>query len=165
MNNVVHVTFGPSALSLFEKACEIDDYDPKEGIHLYRRAIRLDPTLWSAMTNLGRVYFRLGEIGAAMNWWERAVRTNPQAADAHYNLGYLRLLKEDYRAAVARFEMAIGIEPRFANAYYNLAEALAKLGRREDARACLRTHIKLRGEWTVEARAALGVRLIQGGAS
>jgi tetratricopeptide (TPR) repeat protein len=164
MNNVVHVVFGPSASSLFAKACEIDDYDPKEGIRLYRRAIHLDPSRSDAMTNLGRVYFRLGETGAAINWWERAVRTNPQAADAHYNLGYLRLLKGDYRAAIARFEMAIGIEPGFANAYYNLAEALVKLGRHAEAQACLRTHIKLRGEWTVEARAALGVRLIQGGA-
>lgn len=161
MNNVVHVTFGPSALSLFEKACEIDDYDPAEGIRLYRRAIQIDPTLWGAMTNLGRVYFRLNEIGAAMNWWERAVRTNPRAADAHYNLGYLRLVKEDYRAAIARFEMAIGIEPDFADAYFNLAEALAKLGRREDARACLRMHIKLRGSWSVEALEQLGLRLVK----
>lgn len=161
MSNVVYAKFGPSASVLFEKACGIDDKDPQEGIRLYRRAIHLDPKCDEAMGNLGRVYFKLGEFGAAESWWRRAIETNPRAADSHYNLGYLWLLKRDYRAAITHFEMAIGAEPNFANAYYNLAEALAKLGRREEARACLRTHIKLHGGWTVEARRELGVRLVK----
>ncbi len=161
MNNVVHVNFAPSAFSLFQKAYVIDDEDPEEGIRLYRRAIHIDPSCDEAMANLGRVYFRLKEFGAAETWWKRAVQTNPRAADAHYNLGYLYLVKGDYRGAITHFEMAIGAEPDFANAYFNLAEALWKLGRREEGRACLRTHIKLRGAWTTEARMVLsGMRLI-----
>ena len=161
MNNVVHVKFGPSVFSLFEKACAIDDVDPEEGIRLYRRALHLDPMCDEAMANLGRIYFRAGDLDLAETWWMRAVQTNRRAVDAYYNLGYLLLVKEDYRAAITQFEMASGIEPDFADAYFNLAEALAKLGRREEARACLRTHIKLRGAWTTEARAALGVRLVK----
>ena len=128
MNNVVHVNFGPSSFALCEKAYAIDDYDPVEGIRLYRRAIHLDPMCDAAMTNLGRVYFRLGEFGAAETWWKRAIETNKRAADAHYNLGYLWLVKEDYHLAIAHFEMSICIEPDFADAYYNMAEALGKAG-------------------------------------
>lgn len=162
-NNVVHVTFGPSAYSLFMKACAIDDHDPDEAIRLYRRAIHLDPGCSEAMTNLGRVYFRMSLYGAAEAWWDRSIKVNPRAADAYYNLAYLRLIRKDYRSAITHFEMVIGIEPSFADAYYNLAEALSELGRHEEARACLRTHIKLRGAWSVEAQELLGMRLIQGG--
>jgi superkiller protein 3 len=163
--NVIHVDFAPSrkhlALSLYSKACDIDEKDPKEGARLYIRAIRLDPTLWDAMSNLGRIYYNAGEFGAAENWWKRAVRTNQRAADAYYNLGYLRLMKKDYQEAVTHFEMAIAAEPDFTDAFFNLGEALNKLGRREEARACWRMHIELRGEWTTEARAALGLRVVK----
>ena len=165
MSIVVHVDFTPSrkrlAFSLYEKACNIDDDDPKEGSRLYRRAIRLDPAFFEAMSNLGRIYFRAGEYGAAENWWKRAIRTNPIAADAHYNLGYMLLVRKSYQEAVSHFEMAIGAEPNFADAYFNLAEALSKLGRRDEARTYWRIHIKLRGEWTTEAYAALGLRLVK----
>jgi tetratricopeptide (TPR) repeat protein len=163
--NVIHVDFTPSrkrlAYSLYAKACEIDDKDPKEGTRLYRRAIHLDPACWEAMGNLGRLYFKAGEFGAAENWWKRATRTNIHAADAYYNLGYLRLMKRDYQEAITYFEMAIGAEPYFANAYYNLGEALSRMRRSEEARACWRMHIKLRGEWITEASAAMGLRVVK----
>ena len=166
MSTVIHVDFTPSrkrlAYSLYTKACEIDDKDPKEATRLYRRAIHLDPAFWEAMSNLGRIYFRADEFGAAENWWKRATRTNPQGAtDAYYNLGYLRLMKGDYQDAITHFELAIAAEPYFANAYYNLGEALSRMRRSEEARACWRMHIKLRGEWMTEARAAMGLRVVK----
>lgn len=165
MSTVVHVDFAPSrkrlAFLLYKKAYGIDDNNPKEGARLYRRAIDLDPSFYDAMSNLGRIYFRVGEFGAAENWWKRAIRTNQRGADAYYNLGYLRLVKGDYLDAITHFELAIAAEPDFADAYYNLGESLNKLGRREEARVCWHKHIQLRGEWVTEARAALGLRVVK----
>lgn len=151
------------AADLCQKAFFIDDDDPNEGIRLYRRAIYLDPSLDAAMANLGRIYFRTGAIGAAEIWWERAIETNPRAAPSYYNLGYLRLMRREYPAAIEKFEMSIAIEPAYADAYFNMGNALKALGRKEHARACWRKHIELRGSWKVEAREALGLRVIHGG--
>jgi tetratricopeptide (TPR) repeat protein len=170
MSVVVHVDFTPDPATkkrladmLYARACAIDDSDPEEGIRLYRRAIYFDPLLDRAMTNVGVLYFRAGDMKLAESWWTRAVRTNPRAADAHYNLGYLCLRDKDCRSAIAHFEMSIGAEPRYANAYYHLAETLTKLGRRSEARACWRKHIELRGDFVEKASKELGFRVIRGG--
>jgi len=170
MGDLLHINFGPDpaakhrlSRALYYKAVDIDDKDPEEGIYLYRRAIHFDPFFDEAMTNLGRIYFRRGQMGAAENWWERAIKTNPRATDAHYNLGYLFLEGGEYRAAIAHFEMAIGADPTFADAYFNLGEALRRMGRQPEARACWRKHVELRGAWMKEAWERLGVRLIRGG--
>ena len=150
-----------SATDLFARAVEIDDLDPEEGVTLYRRALRLDPGHDLSMSNLGAIYFRWEEYGAAETWWLRALKANPKQTEAHYNLGYLRATQGAYTAAVDFFCAAISIDERFADAHFNLADTLEKLGRHEEARTHWRRYVQLGGSFRKQAMEALGMRVVE----
>ena len=149
-----------SATDLFARAVEIDDLDPEEGATLYRRALRLDPGHDLSMSNLGAIYFRWEEYGAAETWWLRALQANPKQTEAHYNLGYLRAMQKAYAEAVLFFHAAIALDEGFADAHFNVADTLEKLGRREEARKHWRRYVQLGGPFVKQAMAALGMRVV-----
>lgn len=45
--------------------------------------------------NLGNAYFKTGEMGPAILWYERALRLDPSDPDVRYNLEYARNLTQD----------------------------------------------------------------------
>lgn len=55
------------------------------------------------MYNLGNAYFKTGELGKAILWYERALKANPSDADAKYNLEYARALTQDRIDSVPEF--------------------------------------------------------------
>ena len=50
--------------------------------------------------NLGNAYYKLGEIGKAILWYERALRLDPEDEDARANLALARELIADRQTAV-----------------------------------------------------------------
>lgn len=150
-----------SAMTLFARAVEIDDVDPDEGMRLYQRAIYLDPSHAISMSNLGNLYFARKEYGAAETWWLRAIEANPKQQEAQYNLGYLRAMQGAYTAAVEFFHAAIVLDEAFAEAHFNLADTLEKMGRRREARVHWRRYVQLGGPFVKQARAALGIQMVE----
>jgi len=55
------------------------------------------------MYNLGNAYFKTGELGHAILWYERTLKANPSDADAKYNLEYARALTQDRIDSVPEF--------------------------------------------------------------
>ena len=55
------------------------------------------------MYNLGNAYFKTGELGKAILWYERVLKANPSFADARYNLEYARALTQDRIDTVPEF--------------------------------------------------------------
>jgi DNA-binding transcriptional MerR regulator len=149
-----------TAYDLYAQASSLDEnpatFDEAEA--LYRRAIRLDPSLAIAYTNLGNIRFRRGDDGAAIELYRRAIDIDPQQPEAHYNLGYVMLEKGDARGAVAFFERALASDPRFADAHFNLAMAYEQLGERARARPHWKRYLELEptGTWADIARDHLG---------
>lgn len=107
----------------------------------YRHAIRLDPKLAIAHTNLGNVVFRQGKWREARVLYEEAIAIDDRQPEAHYNLGYLTLEYGDPREAVTYFQGAIDREPRFADAHFNIAMSYEQIG--NHAIACNHWHIYL----------------------
>jgi tetratricopeptide (TPR) repeat protein len=105
-----------NAATLFRQACAIDDTDPRRATVLYRRALMLDPTLDSAMTNLGRVLYLAGRRQEARRWWDRALEVNPRQVDAIYNVGHMLMEDKKFFAAMPYFEDAVALDPSCANA-------------------------------------------------
>jgi len=74
-----------TAYDLYTRASALDEnvatYDQAEA--LYTEALRLDPKLAIAYTNLGNVRFRRGDEAGAMELYERALRTDPDQPEAH----------------------------------------------------------------------------------
>jgi tetratricopeptide (TPR) repeat protein len=145
-----------TAYDLYVQASALDEdpatYDQAE--ELYGRAIRLDPTLAIAYTNLGNIRFRRGDEPAAETLYRRAIEVDLRQPEAHYNLGYVMLERGDARGATAYFERALEGDPRFADAHFNLAMAWEQVGERGRARPHWRKYLELEpsGTWADVAR-------------
>jgi tetratricopeptide (TPR) repeat protein len=145
-----------TAYDLYVEASSLDEdpstYDQAE--ELYGRAIRLDPSLAIAYTNLGNIRFRRGDEEAAVDLYERAIQIDPRQPEAHYNLGYVVLERGDARRATMHFERALEGDPRFADAHFNLAMAWEQLGERSKARPHWKKYLELepKGAWAEVAR-------------
>ncbi len=120
----------------------------------YERAVELDPSLASAMTNLGNVKFRRGLLQDAERCYRRALAIDGAQPEALYNLGFLAHERGDGRGASELFERALSIDPTFADAQFNFAVVLEELGRPTEARTHWRAYLELEpaGAWSDIAR-------------
>jgi tetratricopeptide (TPR) repeat protein len=145
-----------TAYDLYIEATGLDEdaatYERAE--ELYSRAIRLDPTLAIAYTNLGNIRFRRGDEPGAEELYRRAIQIDPDQPEAHYNLGYVMLERGEGRLATEFFERALQGDPRFADAHFNLAMAWEQLGDRVRARPHWKRYLELEpvGTWSDVAR-------------
>ena len=151
-----------TAYDTYVEASALDEdpstYDKAE--ELYARAIRLDPSLAIAYTNLGNIRFRRGDEAGAEELYRRAIEVDPRQPEAHYNLGYVMLERGDAASAAPYFERALEGDPRFADAHFNLAMAFEQIGERARARPHWRKYLDLEptGTWADVAREHLGVK-------
>lgn len=145
-----------TAYDLYIEATSLDEdaatYERAE--ELYSRAIRLDPTLAIAYTNLGNIRFRRGDEAGAETLYRRAIEIDPDQPEAHYNLGYVMLERGEAQQATAFFERALRGDPRFADAHFNLAMAWEQAGERARARPHWKRYLELEpvGTWSDVAR-------------
>jgi tetratricopeptide (TPR) repeat protein len=145
-----------TAYELYTRASAIDEdpasYDEAEA--LYTRAIRSDPYLAIAYTNLGNVRFRRGDEAGALGLYHKALGIDPLQPEAHYNIGYVALEHGDAKGAVFHFEQALAADTRFADAHFNLAMALERVNEPRRAREHWRQYLELepRGTWAEVAR-------------
>ncbi len=145
-----------TAYDTYVQASGLDEdpatYDEAE--ELYKRAVRLDPSLAIAYTNLGNIRFRRGDEPGAEALYRRAIGIDPNQPEAHYNLGYVMLERGEARVATTYFERALEGDPRFADAHFNLAMAWERLGERANARPHWKKYLELEpsGTWADVAR-------------
>lgn len=150
-----------TAYDLYIRASGLDEdsatYDEAEA--LYRRAIRLDPQLAIAYTNLGNIRFRRGDEAGAEALYRRAIEIDARQPEAHYNLGYVLLERGDAKTATEYFQRALEGDPKFADAQFNLAIALEQLGERARARPHWKKYLEIEptGTWADIARDHLKV--------
>jgi Flp pilus assembly protein TadD len=145
-----------TAYDLYVQASTLDEnpatYDEAE--ELYGRAVRLDPSLAIAYTNLGNIRFRRGDEVSAESLYRRAIDVDPRQPEAHYNLGYVMLERGEARQATGHFQRALEGDPRFADAHFNLAMAWEQLGERTRARPHWKKYLEFEpsGTWADVAR-------------
>lgn len=134
-------------------------FDEAEGMwaraeSAYRKALELDPSLAHAMTNLGNLLFRQGDLAEAESLYIRALRIEPDQPEAFYNLGFLLFDRGDLEPAALNFKRALRNDPAFSDAHFNLAMVLSEMGREGEARAHWEAYLELDPEspWAEVAR-------------
>ncbi len=147
---------GQTAYDFYTRASALDE-DPAtfdEAEDLYKQAIRFDPQMGIAYTNLGNVRFRRGDEQGALTLYEKALSIDPQQPEAHYNLGYVALEHGDAERAVTHFEKALQADARFADAHFNLAMALERVHAVERAKLHWKKYLAIEpsGTWADVAR-------------
>jgi len=105
----------------------------EEAMAAYSEAIRLDPGLAAAHTNLGNLYFRRGQRSDALRCYETACALDPDQPEARYNLANIYEEEGEIDLAIAEYRRALKLQPDFADAHFNLALTLEQVGGRLQA--------------------------------
>lgn len=121
--------------------------DTKKGIGYLKQALDLDPAFALAWAELGRAY--ANEVGT--NWTPvaegyrraqeavaRALALEPDLAEGHTQLGWIQVSRDwDWHGAEASYAKAMALAPGNAAVLRRSGVLALRLGRFEDATACL----------------------------
>jgi tetratricopeptide (TPR) repeat protein len=149
---------GATAYRYFVEACAAQDRgDAQTAEHLFRLAVELAPHMAAALTNLGNLVYRNGELREARGLYERALDHDPGQPEARYNLANLLDDLGETELAIAELRRVCAAAPDFADAHYNLGLMLAQVGGTTQARQCLERYLDLDGAsaWASHARGYL----------
>lgn len=135
-----------------EDSPEPDDIMKAEGA--YRKALDLDPELAPAMTNLGNIIFRKGQLKEAEQYYRKAIRDDPYLSQPYYNLGCLKLNAGRPDIAMVFLKKTQELDPDFTDVYFHLALALEQEGRKEEALAQFKKFLEMEDDtsWSQIAR-------------
>ena len=145
------ILFSPTANLIFPIGTMLGErlmYAPSIGLALLLAILLARSRYWKlALLAVGLIFGTRTAI-RNLDWlnskrfYEKLVETSPDSAKAHYSIGVEFAADGDDVSAIAAYDHAIAIFPLYAEAYRNKGNALARLGRREDAiasyRQCLR---------------------------
>jgi tetratricopeptide (TPR) repeat protein len=149
---------GSTAYRHFVEACAAEDRgDSDTAEHLFRLAVELEPRMAAALTNLGNLVYRQGELHEARRFYERALEHDPAQPEARYNLANLLEDLGETELAIAELRRVCAAAPEFADAHYNLGIMLAQVGGTTQARQCLERYLELdpTSDWAHHARSYL----------
>lgn len=149
---------GTTAYKNFVEACAAEDRGESDvAEHLFRQALDLEPNMAAALTNLGNLVYRQGELHEARSLYERALDHEPAQPEARYNLANLLEDLGDTELAISEMRRVCAAAPEFADAHYNLGIMLAQVGGTTQARQHLERYLELDGasDWARHARSFL----------
>ena len=149
---------GTTAYRFFVEACAAEDRgDSTTAEHLFRQAVDLEPNMAAALTNLGNLVYRQGELEEARKLYERALEHDPLQPEARYNLANLLEDLGETELAISEMRRVCATAPDFADAHYNLGLMLAHVGGAAQAKMHLERYLELDGgsEWAIHARTYL----------
>ena len=113
----------------------------------------------TALLQLGRVYFELGNMDSALLAYEEAIVIDPSYAEAYSDLGVLYRDNGDYEKAIVYWRRALELDPEDVDYHYFLGLLLWQTGRAEEAIGYLKMAVEQR-PWHPGAHYNLGQALI-----
>ncbi len=111
---------------------EVEEAEPR-----LAEAIRRGAKNGATYHALGLVRVHLGDLAGAYEAYRAGLVSDPRSAENWVGLATLAGLRDDPAAALAAYDAILVLQPRFAPAELGRAWALAKLGRREEAKGAL----------------------------
>lgn len=102
--------------------------DWRNDLTLYTRTLATDPDAHVIRSNLGGVYFDLGQAERAGREWEIALAGKPDNVVTMNALGMLYTQQGRYAEARAMFQRALAAKPLWGPAHYNYGLLLQKTG-------------------------------------
>ena len=123
----------------------------------FEKAVALDPRNLAGLIGLARFYANAPEIAGgslpkAKEFADRLNALNPFLGESEY--ANIAEKGEDYAGALTHFEAALQLKPDNAGLTFNCGRMLAKLGKKDEARARFEAALKLSPDF-VSAKKAL----------
>jgi len=104
-----------------------------EALAEYREALRLDPQMFEAANDVGKLLFDQGRPAEALDYCLTAVRLKPDRATLHNNLGLTLEELGRFDEARAQFEEAARLDETYAIPRFQTGRTLLKQGRDAEA--------------------------------
>lgn len=145
MGEKVRVMSGRSAEDLFETALdsETEGRAAEESIDAYERALIANPHRLEALINCGTLYYELGNLQKAEQYFRRAVESDSQSSLAHSNLGSVLEELGHLEEARQHLRSAVRLEPGYSDARYTLALVCEKINAFAEAREHWQQYVAL----------------------
>jgi tetratricopeptide (TPR) repeat protein len=103
-------------------------------------------------TTTWAICWRPEGVREAAHHFEKAIAHDPEYVEARHSYGVVLALMQSYPRAVAELEAVIRLAPQLAQARLDLADALAAIGRVEEARAQFEAAAKSGDPWSARPR-------------
>ncbi|KAG4073775.1 hypothetical protein HA402_000999 [Bradysia odoriphaga] len=117
--------------------------------HYSTLAIKQNPLLAEAYSNLGNVYKERGQLQEALENYRHAVRLKPDFIDGYINLAAALVAARDMEQAVQAYVTALQYNPDLYCVRSDLGNLLKALGRLDEAKACYLKAIETRPDFAV----------------
>ena len=115
-------------------------------IAAYREALRINPQLPGAHTELGDLFFHSQDPklqAAAASEFQSALNVNPKDEKAELAMGVLAARRGDLNTAYSHDSRALRLEPNDSDACTELAKTLIQLGRKDEALQLLERAVQI----------------------
>ncbi|XP_071446569.1 UDP-N-acetylglucosamine--peptide N-acetylglucosaminyltransferase 110 kDa subunit isoform X2 [Hetaerina americana] len=117
--------------------------------HFSTLAIKQNPLLAEAYSNLGNVYKERSQLQEALENYRHAVRLKPDFIDGYINLAAALVAAGDMEQAVQAYVTALQYNPDLYCVRSDLGNLLKALGRLDEAKACYLKAIETRPDFAV----------------
>lgn len=118
--------------------------NPTDAITYLHKAVKLQPALAEAHSNLGIALKAAGRLEEAVKSYRHAIRLKPDNASFHSNLGNVLVEQGKLDEAITSLQRAVSLRPDFADAHYNLGNILKNRGLLEQATHAYQKVLELR---------------------
>ncbi len=102
--------------------------DDEAAKQAYLEALRLDPTCFDALNDLGALTYASGHRSAARTAYRQVVQRHPRNPIGRVNLANIPSEDGDHGAAQAHYLAALEVDPDFPEAHQGLARIFSDLG-------------------------------------
>ena len=116
----------------------LEQFEPAKAVEAFRRALKIDPELKIAQTNLAIALFNAQEIDAARVQAENALKVDPNRLQLHYLLGLIARNQNRTEDAVTSFQRVLKEDPQDVGSNVNLGQILMQQRRFAEAAAVFR---------------------------
>lgn len=107
--------------------------DTLRAIEIVKEALRLDPTLIEAHTNLGAFLFERNLFNDARLEFLEVLKRDPASVSARFNLARTLAALGEHEPSIREFQALLAADPGDVTARYELAASLAAMARKPEA--------------------------------
>ncbi len=162
VNLVIHF-FIISVLIFYSTVCYSRNYDWKDGISLWKSALKYQPNNFFVHNNLGVSYFREGNLENAIKEFYTALRFSPDNKGIILNIASVHSIKGEWKLANEFFLKAYLLsEKKSVGLIYELAYSYLMLGDYKNAVKFF-TEVKKMGIDSIEISGNLAISLYKSG--
>ncbi len=116
---------------------------PEQALSYFEKAHRLSPEDGRIHYLQGLIHSQRGEEDRALALFDQCLTFDPAFVHALFQRAKILFMRGDLVASLRDSQRAIELDPGFPQAHYQAAQVLARLGRREEAQAELKTYREL----------------------